>query len=75
VKNQSFDDLDKYESKLPLEIENKQLLDQMIFVKKIFQNRREELCSLLIESYMKNLLSYGITDLDISKIQSIVHIY
>ena len=75
VKNQWFNDLDNYESKLSLGIENKHLLDQTIYHKKIIQKQRAIACSqILIGRYMKNLLSYGITELDVLTIKSLVDI-
>ena len=54
VKNQWFNDLDNYESKLSLGIENKHLLDQTIYHKKIIQKQRAIACSqILIGRYMK----------------------
>ena len=75
VKNQWFDDLDNYESKLSLGIENKNLLNQIIYHKKIIQKQRDIACSqILIGPYMKKLLSYGITELDVLKIKTLVDI-
>ena len=75
VKNQWFDDLDNYESKLSLGIENKHLLNQIIYHKNIIQKQRDIACSqILIGPYMKNLLSYGITELDVLTIKSLVDI-
>ncbi len=54
VKNQWFNDLDNYESKLSLGIENKHLLDQTIYHKKIIQKQRALACSqILIRLFMK----------------------
>jgi hypothetical protein len=54
MKSQWLDDLDNYESKLSLGIENKQLLDQKIYHKNISQKQRARACSqILIGKYMK----------------------
>ena len=45
VKNQWFDDLNNYESKLSLGIENKHLLNQIIYHKNIIQKQRAIACS------------------------------
>ena len=75
VKNQRFDNLNNYESKLSLGIENKHLLNQIIYRQKIIQKQRDIPCSqILIGPYMKNLLSYGITKLDVLKIKTLVDI-
>ena len=75
VKNQWFDNLDNYESKLSLGIENKHLLKQINYHKNIIQKQREIVCSqILIGPYMKKLLSFGITELDVLTIKSLVDI-
>ncbi len=75
VKNQWFDVLDNYESKLSLGIENKHLLNQINYHKNIIQKQRDIVCSqILIGPYMKNLLAYGITELDVLKIKTLVDI-
>ena len=75
VKNQRFDNLDNYESKLSLGIENKHLLNQIIYRQKIIQKQRDIPCSkILIGRYRKNLWSYGITKLDVLKIKILVDI-
>ena len=75
MKNQWFDDLDSYESKLSLGIENKNLLNQIIYHKNNIQKQRDLACSqILIGPFMKKLLSYGITELDVLKIKTLVDI-
>jgi hypothetical protein len=51
-------------------------LDQKIYHKNISQKQRARACSqILIGKYMKNLLSYGIIELYVLMIKSLVNIF